>query len=560
MRVQREGSKGRVARPALLLALSASLLVAPATSGALSDQARLDSTVRFLQEAQNADGGFGGSPGAKSGQLFTAWVALALAAAGINPQDQALPGGTDASTYLVTHYRQGIAESDCAPIACTTTFERELMVVNASGTSPRDFGGVDLVEELLDRARPDGAFPHVPGGQPGVNDTIFAIFALAPIANPAAQAPIQRAADWVEYSQQEVGGWAWSAGSAPHEVDMTGAAIQSLVAAGRPGNASVQRGLDYLHKAQNPDGGFPEFPGEPESNAASTCWAAQAIWAAGENPETWLTDSGKATEEPLDYLESLQAPDGHIRWKTSDDLNGVWMTAYCTPAFAGQAWPIPAAPRSSDPIEPPKLGRGGGTQAGDGVLSGGGAGGAPLFSRPKPQSKGKTPGGARAIENRGIKARNHSRTRRGANTEQPTRTQNSEATSAGASEAVPAGSGQGPRAGTGTSGPAGARGDGRGPGASSAGAGSGGGGPRSPALAAASRGSTGGGTGREVTGTLIGSVGSSQSDLHFGAPGLHGAGVEGGDEETVALVIGAAALSLVLGGAGWERRRQEAVL
>jgi hypothetical protein len=527
MRGRKRRGKGRVAGPTLLLALFASLVVVPVTSGAPSpaNQARLDSTVRFLQGAQNPDGGFGGSPGAESGQLFTAWVGLALAAAGINPQDQALPGGTDAYSYLVTHYKQGIAESDCAPIACTTTFERELMVVNASGTSPRDFGGVDLVGELLDRARSDGAFPHVPGGQPGVNDTIFAIFSLAPIEDPAAQAPIQRAADWVESAQQGVGGWAWQTGSAPHEVDMTGAAIQGLIAAGRSGNASVQKGLAYLREAQNPDGGFPEFPGEPESNAASTCWAAQAIWAAGENPETWLTDSGQATEEPLDYLESLQAPDGHIRWKTSGDLNGVWMTAYCTPAFAGQAWPIAAAPRSNDLVQPPDPGQGKGTQAGKGVIAGGGGRGAPLFSRPKPQSRGKTPGGARVVENRGVRVKKHSRTRRGDNTKQPTLTQTSEArgavAAAEASEAAPSGP---------------------------------------PALAAATPGSPGGGAGQEVTGTLIGSSESSQGDLQFGAPGLHGAGVEGGDEEAVAIAIGAAALLLALGGAGWEHRRQEAIL
>src|SRR6188768_301160 len=137
-----------------LAALLVALVAGPARSAPSdpANQARLESTVRFLQDAQNPDGGFGGSPGAPSGSTFTAWVALALAAAGINPRDQALPGGTDAFDYLVSHYSQGIAESDCAPLACTTTFERELMVVNASGAVPRDFGGVDLVGELLARA------------------------------------------------------------------------------------------------------------------------------------------------------------------------------------------------------------------------------------------------------------------------------------------------------------------------------------------------------------------------------------------------------------------------
>jgi len=187
----------------LLLAVSAS--AAPN----LARRASLDATVRYLQEAQQANGGFGAT--GEPSQITSAWTAIALAAAGINPRSQRRPGGTDAFSYLVSHYRGGIDDSECAPIACTTAFERELMVVNASGSSPHDFGGVDLAGELLARKRSDGAFPHVPGGQPGVNDTIFAIFALAPIQEPAPQAAIGPAADWIESIQLANGGWAWSA-------------------------------------------------------------------------------------------------------------------------------------------------------------------------------------------------------------------------------------------------------------------------------------------------------------------------------------------------------------
>ena len=61
------------------------------------------------------------------------------------------------------------------------------MVVDASGASPHDFGGRDLVGELLGRFDGEGGLPHEPGGRAGVNDTIFAIFALAPIRGPNRQ-------------------------------------------------------------------------------------------------------------------------------------------------------------------------------------------------------------------------------------------------------------------------------------------------------------------------------------------------------------------------------------
>jgi hypothetical protein len=513
----------RVALAVLALAATGPLADS-ALAGAPSpkNQARLDSTVRYLQNAQNSDGGFGGQPGAASDPDFSAWVALALAAAGINPQDQMRPGGLDAYAYLLQHASElTAANAECARSSCTTELERVLLVVDASGTSPHDFGGVDLVKELLERQLPDGSFPHEAGAaRAGMNDTIFAILSLSAVGEPAVQDSVRRAADWVIAAQNSDGSWPATcpktvAGcSAPGEdprgeVDMTGAAVEALSASGRNGSESQQRAFDYLERAQSLDGGFPEFLGEPESNVASTAWAVQAIWSAGGNPESWLTGSTEGGGEPLGYLESMQQPDGHIRWRKSSDLNGVWMTAYVAPAFAGQALPIPAAPRAAkQPAPPAQPGQGEGGQSGKGTIAGGGGRGAQLFSRPKPQSEGRTPGGVRLIDSKSHTAHNHSKTRRGENTEQPTGTASSEAR--GDFERAGVGS-----AATGRSG--------------------------------RSRG------GREVMGALVG------SDAHgFGAPGLHGAGVASGGIPWPAIAIGTAALLCGLAGSQLERRRWKA--
>src|ERR1700677_2352252 len=84
---------------------------------------RLESTVRFLQNAQNSDGRFstGGNVGEPSNPEFSAWASVALAAAGINPQNQARPGGESAYGYLAAH-----APSESA---APTAFERGLPVV-----------------------------------------------------------------------------------------------------------------------------------------------------------------------------------------------------------------------------------------------------------------------------------------------------------------------------------------------------------------------------------------------------------------------------------------------
>ncbi len=351
--------------PALLAACAAWSVcaVCPALAAApnQADQARLDSTVRYLEDVQNPDGGFGGAPGAESSPDFSAWVALALAAAGINPQDQAQPGGTDAYTYLAEHAGELTrANAECRTSSCTTELDRVLLVVDASGTNPHDFGGVDLAHAILDRQLTDGSFPHYVGEKTaGINDTIFAVLALSPISEPTAREAVQRAATWLQDEQNPDGSWpstcpktavmtCAAAGPEPGEVDMTGAAIQALSAAGRAGTAAQQRAFEFLHESQNPEGGFPEYSGRgEESNVASTAWATQGMWAAGENPETtWVTTSGG---EPLSYMASLQQDDGHIRYEASKEENGVWMTAYVAPAFAGRQLPIPPVSRDEPP-------------------------------------------------------------------------------------------------------------------------------------------------------------------------------------------------------------------
>ena len=532
---------------ALILATGVLLLVC-GMSSALAAPARylgsLDKMVRYLQNDQNPDGGFGGEPGESSNSDVSAWVALALAAAGINPRDQTpanqhYTGGHSVYSYLAEH---------AGALSSTTDFERELLVVDATGTSPTEFGDVNLLEKISRRqlTQPEsdkGAFVHEAGSvEPEMNDTIFAILALSPIHEPAVEAAVRAAAEWVEREQNCDHGWPSTAhrtggtcpsggGSLPgepeSEVDMTGAAIQALSAAGRQGPATEveQHAFEYLKTAQDADGGFPEEPGNPEPNVASTAWVTQAMWSAGINPETWVTHKGLLSEEPLGYMASLQQEDGHIGWEQSREWNGVWMTAYVGAAMAGDSYPIPAPPDDGlpqAPTETPGNGRGGeSSKSGGGVIAGGGGNGAPLFSRPQPGSKGDTAGGVRQL-----KDQHHSTTSHHRNPGPPRKTPVPTATTASvhyAKRHTPAS-----HKGTG--------------GVALSGTGAGGGGQSS---------------GREVKGILLG----GRSDaLEPGAPGLRSAGA--GTNQTPWLTLGiAGALFLsALIGTQIELRRGEVTL
>jgi Prenyltransferase and squalene oxidase repeat len=509
----------------------------------------LDAIVAFLESHEQESGGYADA-GRTPTQGISAWVTLALAAAGVNPLDQVrfaggVACGHSAQEFLAAHFATSFHEEAAATEFGTTAFERELLVVDTAGTDPHDFAGTDLVDQIIARQQPGGGIPYVPGGEAQVNDTAFGILALAPVREPDAEAAVVAAAEWLATAADLDGGFNWQGPGQPSEADLSGAAIEALVAAGRGSSEVEAATLAFLHTAQRPDGGFAENPGaEAEANVASTAWATQGIWASGGDPEAWRTGAGLATEEPLDYMESLQQPDGHIRWRASSDLNGIWMTAYALPAFTGQVMPYPLVPRSgaggervsscgevATTPEAPTGGIGGtgtGLSAG-GVAAGGGGNGSPDFSRPKPGSKGKTPGGARIVHRgRGDKAADHSRTRRGSNLHQATGTESAEP-------------------------PTGNEAD-RGVEAVSGGASSGGDseGPRSgaPLPAEGRRHLSPTGTGEAVRGVVIGSPAGGDGKLAFGAPGLRSASTSGGgDEPWLPLAIGAAALALLAFGA-----------
>jgi hypothetical protein len=508
---------------ALSLALSISLLGYGACSALAApnneaNKDRLDNTVRFLQSAQNSDGGFSanGNVGEASDPEFSAWAAIGLAAAGINPENQARPGDESAYGYLADH---------AGELKFTTDFERVLLVVDAAGTAPQDFGGVNLIQAILHRQLPEGDFFHEEGNRsPGINDTIFAILALSPSQEPSAQEAIKRAVNWLEGEQNSDGSWPSSCprtqpgcvhnGEDPQgEVDMTAAAVEALNAAGMHDTEAQRNAFQYLHKAQNRDGGFPEFTKtateetRPESDTASTSWTVQAIWSAGENPETWTQPgSGK---EPLDYLESMQHEDGSIQFAASSDAYPVWMTAYAAPAFSGQPLPPPVVP-----LDVPSAAPAGG---GGGVIAGGGGDGAPLFSRPQPQSTGHTPGGARQLHRRRAtkQSARHAREpklrRRAAALALATPAAGKRAASAGDAKHRGTGSGSAPPL---------------------------------------------------VTGLLIDAADRSpeQTPIEPGAPGLRSASATGNQRSWLAIAIGGLIVVLILAGSLLELRRPQVVL
>jgi energy-coupling factor transport system substrate-specific component len=298
----------------LVLILAALSVSIPSPSSARA--AGVPSATTWLIAQQNADGGFGASPGEDSGAEITCWAMLGLEAAGRNPLDVSTAGKTPVD-YLRATVDQETSPGDLS---------RTVLALEGAGVDPRNFGGRNLIQDLLDRRRSNGSYEGWP------NSTAFAIIALR---QAGVAGGLEGSADWLRKVQGEDGGWGDVAGS-PSTADTTAAVLQALA----PGSQASQRALTYLRGVVRPGGGF-SLGGNGPVNSQSTAWAIQGILAAGASVANFK--SGGKT--PLDYLADHQSSDGHYRYSSSSDQTPIWVTSEAITAAAKKPFPISPPPR-----------------------------------------------------------------------------------------------------------------------------------------------------------------------------------------------------------------------
>jgi energy-coupling factor transport system substrate-specific component len=295
----------------------------PPTAGApiaTASGASLTRELSFLTSAQNADGGFGGAKGQSSNELYTAWAAMGLAAAGRNPAEVRIDGHSVLySLRRESSTLQGLGDS-----------ERTILAVRACGASAYSFAHRNLVSEVLAARASDNSFEHQ------VNLTAFAIFALRAVGHSPGLTAIREAAGWIERQQNGDGGFGFGAHGSPSDVDDTAAALQALVDAHVHNARVLGAAAAFLIRSQNLDGGYPQQPGG-ESNAQSTAWAVQGLIAAGRDPGTVRR---RGSRSPIGYLESLLTPGGSIRYSRTGAQTPVWVTAQALIAIAEKTFPV----------------------------------------------------------------------------------------------------------------------------------------------------------------------------------------------------------------------------
>jgi hypothetical protein len=170
------------------------------------------------------------------------------------------------------------------------------------------------------------------------NWTSFAVLAL----RAAGVVPPPATLSWLVRQQDADGGFNFATRGGQSDVDDTGAALEALASVS--GSAAARdraRAIRYIQSQQDRDGGFPAEPGAG-SNAQSTAFAVQGLLAVGVNPSSVRRGGGPSA---LDYLRSLIAADGHVRYSRGNDQTPTWVTGEALMALERKPLPVAAPAR-----------------------------------------------------------------------------------------------------------------------------------------------------------------------------------------------------------------------
>ena len=320
----------------LVVAGLGTIVLAPPAQAALSQESK--KARSWLMSQQNADGGFGVSPGEDSSVTITMRAMLGLASANLNPLD--VRRGNRSPLTFIRANRSEIRGANELALA--------ILALRTVGENPRNFEGRNLVAALEGRRRANNSFGN------RVNVAAFAVLAFRSVGEIG---PAAVTTDWLLSAQNRStdGGWGISS-QARSDSDSTGTVLQVI-----RGQRPVARAMDYLRSAQKDNGGFASYSAV---NSQSTGLVLQGLAALGKSPATLR----KGGNTGLDFIKARQRADGSIWYSRNSDQTRVWVTADAIVGLTGKSLPIDEPARKKTPEDDP----GGGGEDGGG--GGGGSG------------------------------------------------------------------------------------------------------------------------------------------------------------------------------------------
>ncbi|MDD5747921.1 MAG: terpene cyclase/mutase family protein [Actinomycetota bacterium] len=270
-----------------------------------------ESAISFLKSHQNTDGGFS-EPGESSEVFLTCWALVAGSVAGKKPLSWASNGQT-AETFISKLTNGATALLDIELIT---------LAVSSSGENPRDIDGTNMVSIIRANVDKDGGIGQT------IKEHCWGLIAL----RSADETISSNMVKWLISKQREDGSWA---DSGKDVTEVTSLAIEALVATGEADSNLIRPSLLFLRNRMNKDGGFAGQSGKSESILTSN--VIRAIYAAGDDPNlpAWTFEG----HNPLNFLESLAAQDGHFFYAPEVESQPSLATAIAVPSLLGKHLP-----------------------------------------------------------------------------------------------------------------------------------------------------------------------------------------------------------------------------
>jgi len=268
----------------------------------------------YLCDEQTTAGDIGGFS-------TSAWVIMAIAAAGEDPHDWKV-GSNSIVDYLAAN--AGDATS-------VTDYARMVFAIVAADEDPTSFGGRNFVN-LLNWQYNNGQL----GDTSLLNDDFWGVMALIAAGEGQSSEIVANSVGFIKDNQNGDHGWSWGT-EGDSDVDDTAAAIMALIAAGESqSSTAITDGLAYIKTQQTDNGGFLSWG---NTNADTDSWAINAIVAAGQDPTS--ADWTKNGNTPVDDLLSFQQGDGSFYWQSgTPGMSVPKTTAYAIQALLGKPYPV----------------------------------------------------------------------------------------------------------------------------------------------------------------------------------------------------------------------------
>jgi hypothetical protein len=311
----------------LILILSV-LFITSVVKTVLAD-AVIDNGLNFLKSNQDSTGRINTGFSAPS-----QWSAIAFVANGIDISTIKNP--------IVT--LQDFLESNIpSEPSSATDWETRILAIVATGGDPTNYGGVNYVTnlesfyDLTDKQMSDKS-----GDICSLNDDIFGLLAEIATGNTSSTQIKQSVLDFLISKQDPSdGGFGYSApGCAWYSTssDMTGAAIQAMVAAKNNGltnpdlDTSIDRAKNYLLANQSLDGGYGYYG---SSDTDTTGWVLMAFNVLDMKDST-------SSANAKNWLVSQQSPsDGGFLafdYGLNASVSNSTTTAQAITALSGKSW------------------------------------------------------------------------------------------------------------------------------------------------------------------------------------------------------------------------------